>query len=346
MPVNDFVIGDMHLGAVWDGLDRTNDVFDILYLQIIPAIKAKQPNRIIFLGDVFHSSTVSNSIIARFIDFLDDLSDINKQMPIVILKGNHDGEPTSSKGSPLQIIESTGLAQIMWEPQAYGQDLFIPYCTQEDMNDFLQDYLQYDMMKFERAYTHVDIPGAVPGTEATVTRGAPCLLPQEIINKSELVVGGHIHKFQQLGNVLILGSIIRTSISEANDKKHVLADQLIELDSRDLKHFDINITSKNDFDNLLAMVKTLDLSGKIISCKAICAHTIAHEIDFNVLEKAFRDQCYYLRWESIIHKEKQYRMRELENNTNIYEIAKAYITKQGISDQTEILEEVANLIKE
>lgn len=338
--MNKLVIGDLHLNATWDGLDRTQDIFDVLYKQILPTIIGQDIKEVIWLGDIFHTNP-SHTVISDFIDFLKRIDFVKH----VILKGNHDGEPSSSKGSALEIIESTGLARIVWEPEIKDNDVYLPYCSQKVADEFTFQLPE----SWNFSFTHVDIPGAVPGSEVQVSRGAPCLLPEKIIKGSKQIIAGHLHSPQILGNINILGSITRTSMTEQNDTKRVMilypsTQAFIFINDREMEAVAITVHAKTDIEYIKNYANNISFPNKIVSMKIICPSNLAHELDFNEIQDTIRKKCYYLKFESLIHKEKQLRMPSLEATKPLYEIIVDYVKNQGISDGDLILSDIKEYI--
>jgi hypothetical protein len=102
----------------------------------------------------------------------------------IILLGNHDGQITTKKGSPLEEIEASGLAQIKWEPSFDEKNniLYLPYTLHKDKLDqftTIPDNL--------RTYTHLDIAGTIKGIEMEIGKGINSLLPEYIIKKSNKI---------------------------------------------------------------------------------------------------------------------------------------------------------------
>jgi DNA repair exonuclease SbcCD nuclease subunit len=328
------IVGDLHLGLSWDSLDRTSDVFEALE-EVKKYVTAGE--HIIFLGDVFESSAISHSVVAHFLTYL---SDIKKKscVDIYILCGNHDGNSSHRKGSPLEEIEASGLAKVIWEPQLItGIGYMLPYTFTE--------IKESDVPQGVDTYSHVDIPGAVPGFEAKIGRGLPVALPAWMSARASRIFGGHIHRPQKFGNITIVGSLISTDLSEVGDCKRVIITkpntlefESIPLVNRPLMGVEVVYGTPEYTKNLDALLATLQITTNgIVSVNITCPHTKAHEVDWLKLESEIRARCYYLRWSLNVVKEREVRVKDLDLQKTDGEIITDFVNKQNITDKVEVL---------
>lgn len=359
-----YVIPDIHLDLNYRSIDRTEDIFkalDQIRTEILQLPRGEAVT-IIFLGDIFDHPNVSYSLICRFIDYLYSFpNDEYRRFYFRILKGNHDGEPDSRKGSPLQIIEVISEAKVIWEPQIIKDELYIPYCTQDCLDAFYLKNIKDKNLKFEYTFTHIDIPEAIPGFEQQLSRGAPCIMPDWVKQVSNTVMSGHIHKPQHFENVTIVGSLIAVDASEASDNKvyYKLCDNTIEgipdsllgqpvirlapeaypIESRLIIQYDFNFAlpqNKLIFEQFL----TFDFSrtpDSILIINIICPHNIAHEFDQFKIKEVLRKKCKHLLFDFKIVKERSFRMKELNKNLPDRDITANYITAMNLSDKDEIM---------
>lgn len=328
------IVPDCHIGLIWDGLDRTDDIFSALN-SLIPQITAGE--HIIFLGDVFDSSTVSHSYVAKFIAYLNNI----KKMPIAkiyILAGNHDGLPEHRKGSPLEEVAASGLAEVIWEPKLItGVGFFLPYTFTEIQ--------VVDVPQGCDVYSHVDIPNIIPGMEVKIGRGLPVVMPDWLPKKAARVFAGHIHKPQQLGNITIVGSLISTDLSEVGDIKRAIITKAntLEFDSipivnRPIMGFEAVYGTPEYAKGIEALTDTLQITTNgIVSVNITCPHTKAHEVDWLKLESEIRARCHYLRWSLNIVKEREVRVKDLDLQKTDGEIVTDFVNKQNITDKAEVL---------
>ncbi len=343
------IIPDLHIGISYDGVDRTEDVFSFLeklYKDNSEANNGREiVKRVIWLGDIFDSPNVSHSYIARFIKYLDRWTFVQH----LILKGNHDGEADTKKGSPLLEVEASNVARVIWEPHIEGGEFLIPYTTQDKIDQY-RDKAQF----INTVYTHVDIYGVTPGIEKSIQRGVPCVLPDWVINLGKPIFAGHIHKPQAVKNLMVVGSVLKCDISEAEDVKRYLTvndDGKIGfdlIDCRNVQHFDIDYSTDSGKDIYLSFfggLKSSTTKDSIVSINLTCPHTLAHEIDQAKFQDEVRKQCYHLKFKFNVVKEKSFRMKELDNTKSDFELIDLYLTKQEISDKDLILQDLKEILK-
>ncbi len=326
------IIPDLHLELTWDGLNRSNDVWAFLS-SIIP--EAKLVDKIIWLGDIFDSPVVSHSIIANFMAVLSKFPNKN-----IILRGNHDGIFETKKGSPLEEIEVSSLAQVVDKPTVIDGMLFLPY----------MEYAKVTPIegKFKWGFSHLDIAEAIPGMEAEISRSSKCQLPDWAYKSCEKIISGHIHKPQTVrnGQVIILGSVLKVSTTEANDQKvYGILDtvtntlELKPIATRNIR--DYKVTYDESFKPESLVVDPTD----IVSVKLTVPHNLAHKFDFRALEKRLRESCYHLRYEVDVVKEKFIRHKNVNVNATDLEIFSAYVTSQGVKNPETIIEEFKKVIE-
>lgn len=89
------VIADLHAGKVQHfrkhGIPLPPQAAEDNLTALINSLKKRHPKRVVFLGDLFHSSL--NSEFQSFIDRLNDFRTTNA-MEVILTKGNHDILPT------------------------------------------------------------------------------------------------------------------------------------------------------------------------------------------------------------------------------------------------------------
>ena len=324
------VIPDLHIGLVWDGCDRTPDVFDFL-----EQAKEYVSNRdVVFLGDVFNDPNVSHKHIARFIEVLHEYKAAGAK-ELYILRGNHDGEVSLKRGSPLQEVAATGICSVIWEPTLVDKFLFLPYT--------IDPIPELDVPPDTIAFSHLDIENAIAGLEKDIGRGLDSFLPEWVSKKCLQVFGGHIHHRQRHGNIELVGAAIRVKTSESTEISGILqvspdgSFKRVVLSSRCLMGYKLTFGNE-ECRTVLKSLLDNDISTAIVSMHVTCPHTEAHKFDFIKYEDTIRKKCHYLRFVLDVVKEKELRIKELDDTKSDIEIAKLYIGKQSISDEKEVLE--------
>lgn len=339
------IVGDLHIGKQWSGKDRSEDIFEILSYVLEDvntevSIRNEQVG-LLFLGDIFDSPNVSHHYVARFINLLGTLKNL---VCTSILVGNHDGNCQTSRGSPLQTIEEAFPSiGVIWEPRYEDGILYLPYTTQDVINKYLDSLGD---TKFNYCFTHLDIAGLTPGTEKDNSKGLPCMMPDRVKEICNKIFAGHIHTPQTLDNITVVGSIIQTDISEVGQQKYyvklydsskaVTGIEYTPINSREIKSYNIKYPDdKNLYDELLSS-KGINKTD-IVSIKLICPHNLAHEVDQFKFQDEVRKACWHLRFDFIVLKEKQFRMKDLDNTLSDIEILTKYLDSQNITDKVDIL---------
>jgi len=238
------VSGDWHFGLTVGGYDYHDDIVRAVQC-IIEATDSV--DLFVHLGDMFHDSRPTPRSIATVIGLIDNL-----HVPSVFLVGNHDvgrGSYTSyetKEGSePLRIPMPDALeplrkirfrCETFFPPfpmvHAVGDNLFLfaGYVTDslaqhlygwksaQEMVDsaFYEASKEEDRIK--AGFCHLDVDGAVLGSEIAVMRGGKLNIPKAIAKSLPFeIFDGHIHKRQKVEpNIWLPGSIVATDFSDVD----------------------------------------------------------------------------------------------------------------------------------
>ena len=84
-----FHISDLHIGKQLHYYNMKDDQVAILG-QIIDKAKEHRPDAILIAGDIYDKSVPSAESYTIFNQFLNNLSDIKPDIPVLIIAGNHD----------------------------------------------------------------------------------------------------------------------------------------------------------------------------------------------------------------------------------------------------------------
>lgn len=339
------VIGDLHLGLSWDGLDRTGDILYVLNEIYKRYENYQNIEDIIWLGDIFDSPNPSHRVITDFIRLLKRFNSVIKGNHI-ILKGNHDGDPSGYKGSPLLEVAECANVKVIFEPTIIGNDLYAPYIYETSILDQYKD-------KFHTCFSHLNIDGMVPGMEMELARHYVPTLPLSLIKRCGRVFGGHIHTPQIKDNVCIVGSLLKFCTAEAQDHKGIVeiseeAMTFVPISSRELVRFDFNVVEFKDLEPISALLSGLhdkQIQNAIVSVHIICSAALAHKIDLLELKNYLTSRCFYVRMSMNLLKDKQLRLEIKQTASSDADIVKSFLDKQGIANKQEILD-AANKIME
>lgn len=152
---------------------------------------------IIQLGDLFDSPNVSyDTLLLAYRTLLDVES---KGVPCYILAGNHDLSKDLNRKSAMEILaemfrDSKHIHFIINEPVLINDDvLIVPYSHFKTVEEQVKDYLGVA----KEVYGHFNVEDFT-----------------YLSTNFEHVYTGHIHKPEQLGNVLVVGSILPLTFGE------------------------------------------------------------------------------------------------------------------------------------
>ncbi len=352
-----FIIGDIHLGLIYDDVDRSDDIkTNLEYIKKTIVNKVLECGtygdevEIILLGDIFDSPNVSFIHIKWFIDYLNNFyTGLDHKFKFLILKGNHDGEADSKKGTPIQVIESKGLAHVIYNPTRIGDDLFIPYCTQEELNAFKLDFVP------KLTFTHCDLEGIIKGVEQKISRGSPVVISKDFQAKCPIMICGHIHEVSSYENkIFIIGSILFTDLSEKNNKCFISTENgtfsTYSIPNRKLLRYDINYQTQEGqslYNSLVSINNQYieEMKDSIVTINFIIPYALASQIDLVSFKNLIKSRCYHLRLFTDFVKEKQVRIKELSPNLSDRDIFVKYLESQGINNKELLIQDFEELLK-
>ena len=84
-----FHISDLHIGKQLYGYSLREEQAHILQ-QIIACAREYRPDVLIIAGDVYDKAAPSAEAYELFNQFLNSLSELTEQMPVLVIAGNHD----------------------------------------------------------------------------------------------------------------------------------------------------------------------------------------------------------------------------------------------------------------
>lgn len=218
--MRELVIGDMHFGIKNNSVVWLEYQLKFFKNQIIPTIRDKNIDRVIFLGDLFDIRYSINeqigievrSIITKMLEEFPD-----KQF--VFLAGNHDFY------SPLEELAMYNAYAVVFgkeyckchpnvkfvirEPALIDESLYLPWYMTENPDHF--DSLLYNYkfgVEVKAVFCHTDL-SYWPGGRITALRGCP-------------VYSGHIHNiFTYEGNLYNLGSACGFTFADVDETKYL-----------------------------------------------------------------------------------------------------------------------------
>lgn len=202
-------LGDPH--AQVSNLDES----DALMCFIVDMIIKHKPDLLVILGDLFHNfAIVRTEILDFWRTWLDTLSE---SQPLIVMVGNHDlansgnDKYKSNALSVFHLMRKKNL-HIIDTPQVHGPFGFIPYM--HDQTQFLDTANRLKEYGAKVLVCHQDFNGS----QYENGYYAPGGIDPDSLDYP-LVIGGHIHKRQRFGKVILPGTARWLTSSDANEPK-------------------------------------------------------------------------------------------------------------------------------
>ena len=241
---------DFHLGLVTDDLDRTDEIMSVMRYIFKYAVKEKC-QFVALPGDIFHTNSPTDHQIGLFISALNILR--KKSIRVFIIPGNHEAKHKGRSclsflkelkdGYPnVHLFEDIKTVK-MWDSKANNGAIyftFIPYLykTHIDQEKYksVQDYINKRCEQIHNkipiyakhfVFSHLLMEGTIVGTENTMLKRANLFVPEVLMTKNHLgvlpvIINGHQHTRNRIGNVRIIGSPIFCRFDEKETHKYFI----------------------------------------------------------------------------------------------------------------------------
>lgn len=250
------VIGDMHFGIKSNNVTWLDYQMKFFKDQIIPAIKEKNIDKVIFLGDLFDIRySVNQQIGLEVKKLIRSLLEYFKDKTFIFLAGNHDYY------SPLEDLQEYNVYDLLFDkdfkenhlnaifvtetPLLLDESLYLPWYMTENPDHFDSMLYNYKFgQEVKSIYCHTDL-AIWPGPRITALRGCP-------------VYSGHIHNIMidEENKLYNLGSACAFTFSDVNETKflyiiedHKIVDKIANITTPMFKRFyneDIFTIDDND----------------------------------------------------------------------------------------------------
>jgi DNA repair exonuclease SbcCD nuclease subunit len=373
------IIGDLHIGLVWDGLDRTDAILGVLENVVVkysPDIDVT-----VYLGDIFENSHPTPKQIGAFLRILQmgcpgSLKGTDNPCAH-ILKGNHDGDLNSVKGSavaPLSyfhthvVTETESVILPMLLSVKGGTELLsflsLPYSKEDSSLSILTDRAFVEA-KDVIVFSHLDIPGAVAGVEQYFTKARPTQLSGQLINhpKIKRIFAGHVHKPQTVGDkITVVGSLVQCDLTEVDDQKRVviydtetdtitnIPVQTPEFGGTRLKRISLDFTA-NDLDVWKTYESLLternDLTDlDILSVDIRVTEEDYPKLDLIKLEESLKKQVHHIRRiVPVVVRNREMRLPTLNVSVDRKDAIKSYVETYCKQDGEDVLRKSLEIVE-
>jgi len=198
------IIGDTHFDSPFKGyLD--NQVETCLKL-----IDSSKPKYVVFLGDIYHHRKPHPEVIVKVARLFKKISLTPGLTKVFILRGNHDSANKSDDGlTALETLEWSGSKVSLISQTQFDEDLnflFIPHYENEAT---IKESLCYIKDKDTVVFGHFGYQGCMN------SGGFMDFGFEKGVFKNRTILG-HIHRYKDDGNVLVLGTPWSTNFGECD----------------------------------------------------------------------------------------------------------------------------------
>jgi len=212
---NIFLLSDTHLGVRANSLEWVQNIQDFFKNLYIPFLKknVKPGDILFFLGDFFDNRQLLDiNVLNAGIDIMLDLAEI---LPIHIMTGNHDiYKKFDTDINSIVAFKFIPNVTIYEKPTIITNEknkiLIIPWIGN---NETEENYVRAN--KFDYVFAHTDIAGFLYDNGKDINEGTNF----RQFNNIKKLFSGHIHKRQEAGNFIYIGSPYHTKRSDIGNKK-------------------------------------------------------------------------------------------------------------------------------
>jgi DNA repair exonuclease SbcCD nuclease subunit len=214
------VRGDVHLGLVSDGLSRLEEQRRVLK-HTVEVVGDLKPDLFVDLGDLFDSPKPAPDAVAAAVRYFGELARLPTDCHL--LAGNHDKPTRGSVNSLLPFVELgeilEGSPTIHLEPGYHPTDrallLFLPFVTDAEARAAGGEIV---------VFSHLEVPGARYADDDRTQRDVGTKIPDSLLESERVlrVYAGHVHRYQELERVTVVGSALHVDFGEATDRKGMI----------------------------------------------------------------------------------------------------------------------------
>lgn len=259
-----FHISDLHIGKQLHYYNMKDDQVAILG-QIIDKAKEHRPDAILIAGDIYDKSVPSAESYTIFNQFLNNLSDIKPDIPVLIIAGNHDSSERLDYASAF--LEKANIFISVQPPNKeeeylkkivlkdeYGDVNFylLPFTKPGYVRHLFEDgvvtsydsaikalivrenidYNQRNVLISHQFYVYGDAaPETCDSEQVYITVGGIDSVDIERIKSFDYVALGHLHGAQSIGmsHIRYSGTPLKYSVSE---EKHAKAITMVTINEK------------------------------------------------------------------------------------------------------------------
>lgn len=255
-----FHLSDLHIGKQLHRYSMAAEQRDI-FKQIVEYAQSEKPDAIVLAGDIYDCPVPSADAVSVFDDFLTALNEIEPQMAVFIIAGNHDSAKRLDFASSILAkhkVYIAGMPPVREEEEiaritltdAYGEVDFylLPFVKPMYVrNLFPEENLTYDLAvrrliereEIDTARRNVIVSHqfyTAGGSGPTVSESEVRLVggienvDVSVLSPFDYAALGHIHRSQKIGKEVYryCGTPLAYSVSEGEDEKSITVVELAE----------------------------------------------------------------------------------------------------------------------
>lgn len=255
-----FHLSDLHIGKQLHRYHMAEEQRHILK-QIVAYAKEEQPDAVMIAGDIYDTPVPSAEAVTIFDDFLTSLSEVNSQMVVMVIAGNHDSAKRLDFASSILAkhnVHIVGMPPVREDEfikkvtlsDNYGEVEFylLPFVKPMYVRQLLQEEnLTYDLavrrlleretidetkrnvIVSHQFYTASGTKPQVSDSEVRLVGGIENV-DVSVLEPFDYAALGHIHRPQKMGKDIYryCGTPLAYSVSEAGDEKRIMVVELGE----------------------------------------------------------------------------------------------------------------------
>ena len=272
-------LSDLHLGKRVIEFSMLEDQKYILN-EIIKIADSQKPDAVLISGDVYDKGIPPLEAVSLFDDFLNRL--VERNLPVLIISGNHDSPERISFGSNLMkksgvyfssvydgTVEKVTLnddkGPVNFYLLPYLKPSYVRQCFDEEKIDSFNDAVKMalskvDVDKSQRnvLLAHQFVTGASTCESEELYVGGSENIDASLFDDFDYVALGHLHGPQKIikENVRYCGSPLKYSFSECSQKKSVCLVELgkkseVKIDLQELKPLRDMREIKGSYDDIM-----------------------------------------------------------------------------------------------
>ncbi|MBR0026547.1 MAG: exonuclease SbcCD subunit D [Clostridia bacterium] len=242
-------LSDLHIGKRVNEISMIEDQ-EYIFAQILRVIDEEKADAVLIAGDVYDKSVPSAEAVTLYDDFICRLA--KRQVPVMIISGNHDSPERLACGS--RLIQSSGIhisrvydgavdaltlsdehGEVHFWLLPFVKPVHVKRCFPDDGIESYTDavraaiaHMQLDTDSRNVLLTHQFVTGACTCESEEISVGGSDNVDVSAFEDFDYVALGHIHGPQNIGSsrVRYCGTPLKYSFSETEHYKSVTVAEL------------------------------------------------------------------------------------------------------------------------